>query len=98
MAEAAKMGFLDDYMGHGGVKPFPHPNDEPLVILLDHSDCDGEIEAADTGKLADRLEQLLPDVITGQSGDMQKWLTEVTERFIKGLRKAAKKKQRVRFQ
>jgi hypothetical protein len=62
---------------------------DPLLVLLVHSDCDGKIELAHCGPLADRLEELIdkmaPDVQT------QTW------RFIVGLRQAVEAKLPVEF-
>lgn len=41
LCESAGWGNINDYVGFGGEKPWP--TDEPLVALLHHSDCDGEI-------------------------------------------------------
>lgn len=32
---------LNDMVGFGGETPWPDPETEPVVYLLDHSDCDG---------------------------------------------------------
>jgi len=32
---------LDTRIGHGGAEPWP---DHPIVSLLDHSDCDGDLD------------------------------------------------------
>ena len=60
-----------------------------LHELLNHSDCDGYLRVGLLKPLADRLEQLLPNIIGEWVG--------VTEKFIKGLRKAASKRGRVTF-
>ena len=61
----------------------------PLHILLNHSDCDGEIESKDCGAIADELEKLLQKIEEG-------WRLE-TEQFIDGLRSAAKSGQSLLF-
>lgn len=53
LAESAGMGNLDDYQGYGGTQPYPP--DEPLVPLLNHSDCEGELWWWQIEGLADRL-------------------------------------------
>lgn len=60
-----------------------------LYELLWHSDCEGYLRVGLLKPLADRLEKLLPKL----SGE---WIP-VTEKFIKGLRKAASKRKRVTF-
>lgn len=70
---------------------------DPLYVLLNHSDCDGEISPEDAGPLADRLEGLLdklpkcPD--EGHIGDWR----EKTQKFIDGLRLAASLGETVEF-
>lgn len=67
--------------------------EDPLVVLIAHSDCDGAIYPAQAGPLADRLEELLPKI---PSGDDYEWghitrdggLVAVTKNFIAGLRTA----------
>lgn len=50
---------LNKMEGFGGSIPFPSREDEPLVILLDHSDCDGVIEFKETKILANRMDEIL---------------------------------------
>lgn len=63
--------------------------DDPLTVLLRHSDCDGYIPVEWCEPLAARLEQLiplLPDVDAG--GHIGNW-RDKTQTFIDGLRRAA---------
>ena len=73
-------------------------DDDPLVVLLDHSDCDGEIAPEDCNLLADRLEQLLPQLaeLEDDQGHIGDW-REKTQRFITGLRAAAVAGEAVEF-
>jgi hypothetical protein len=66
---------------------------DPLIALLDHSDCEGEIAAADCAPLADRLEDLLPQV---PGGGVWNW-PKLTRQFIDGLRRAAIHGEAVEF-
>ncbi len=62
---------------------------DPIHALLNHSDCDGEILAADCGPIADRLAELLPllpDVFAGERVGVWR---DKTQTFIDGLRRAA---------
>jgi hypothetical protein len=67
--------------------------EDPLIVLIAHSDYDGVIYPAQAGPLADRLEELLPQIVE----DGEAWghierdggLVAVTRRFIGGLRAAA---------
>ena len=64
--------------------------DDPILILLCHSDCDGEITVEHAKALADRLEGLLPKL---RGGDYR----QRTEQFIAGLRDAAAAGETVEF-
>lgn len=64
---------------------------DPLLLLIVHSDCDGEIKAEHTALLANRLEQILPDIEDAPDGGhigYRGGYKACTERFIKGLREA----------
>lgn len=69
----------------------------PLHILLNHSDCDGEIKAADCAPIADALEQLLPLLPTEDGGGHIGVWREKTQAFIDGLRRAAAAGEAVEF-
>lgn len=69
---------------------------DPLHILLQHSDCDGEIAAEHCGPIADSLEKLLP-LLDGDDGGHVGLYREKTETFIKGLRLAAERKEPLDF-
>jgi len=68
------------------------PGDDPLMLLLVHSDCDGVIHPQHGVHLADRMEQLLPLLDPGVYR-----ARENTEQFIDGLRKAAVAGEDVEF-
>lgn len=96
IAEVAGLGTLDDYIGYGGDKRWPV--DSPLVILLNHSDCDGEIQWEDCGPLAEALERLLPSLSNaGDGGGHIGSYEEKTKQFISGLKLAASRKENVEF-
>jgi hypothetical protein len=73
----------------------PHHPKDTLIVLLNHSDSDGEIKAKWCGPLADRLEELLPGVRSRDDDDHS--YEQRTKQFITGLRRAARKKQKVGF-
>ncbi len=89
LAEVAGFPPLDSMEGFGGETSWEPYRKDPLTILLNHSDCDGEIKSADCGPLADRLEELLKHThsqdLRGHVGDWH----EATRQFIEGLREAA---------
>ena len=62
--------------------------DDPLKILLSHSDCDGDIAAEDCLPIAQRLEELAPL--------MGEWSAR-TLQFATGLREAAAAGEDVNF-
>jgi hypothetical protein len=68
-----------------------------IHVLLNHSDCDGEIAAADCGPLADRLTELLPNMPLGDGGGHIGGWREKTQTFIDGLRLAASQNEPVGF-
>lgn len=65
--------------------------EDPLLILLIHSDCDGEILPEHAGLVADRLEQVMPNLPDGDEVErMLGWSAQQkTQQFIDGLREAA---------
>lgn len=56
---AVGLGDLRDYEGFGGHKPWPSAESEPLIPLLNHSDCDGELWGWEINGLADRLRAVI---------------------------------------
>jgi hypothetical protein len=71
--------------------------DDPLTVLLYHSDCEGIIESKYLLPLADRIETLLDKLPTEKdSGHIGDW-KEKTQKFINGCRLAASKDQDLEF-
>lgn len=71
---------------------------DPLIILLAHSDCEGELQMEFLPALADRLEELLP-ALEGEeesSGHIGSYVDK-TQAFIDGLRRAAALGENVGF-
>ncbi|TXG75756.1 hypothetical protein E6Q11_06865 [Candidatus Dojkabacteria bacterium] len=68
----------------------------PIHELLCHSDCDGYINWKACGKIADELEKLLPLLDEDGAGHIGNY-KEKTEKFIKGLRLAHSKKEKLKF-
>jgi hypothetical protein len=73
------------------------PPDDPLLVLLIHSDCDGVIPAAVVPFLADRLEALLPKLTDEEVGGHIGNMRTKTQTFIDGLRAAAEAREDVEF-
>lgn len=66
----------------------PDGTADPLIVLLAHSDCEGEIQAEFCGPLAERLEELVPLLGDEDGGGHIGWFAEKTRTFIAGLREA----------
>lgn len=95
---AALVGInLESMRGFGGSQEWPSADAEPLVHLLNHSDCDGVIEWQHCAALANRLEALLPllpkEPDGGHIGDWR----ECTQKWIDGLRDADRCREDVEF-
>jgi hypothetical protein len=95
VCRAVGWGELRDYLGFGGAKQFPA--DDPLSVLLAHSDCDGEIAAEECLPLAERLEEIAPTL-----PDEPKWHRAESAQakalqFAAGLRRAAAADEPVGF-
>ena len=75
----------------------PDGTKDPLIVLLAHSDCEGEIQTRFCGPLADRLEELLPKLEGIDRGGHVGLMTEKTQTFIDGLRRAAAAGESVEF-
>lgn len=69
-------------------------NSSPINILMNHSDCEGEIPALVCGPLADALLAILNQMPSTGFYDAAR---PATERFIVGLRKAAAANEAVSF-
>ena len=67
--------------------------DDPLILLIAHSDCDGVIYPEHAALLADRLTELLPLLKDSHHVYRQK-----TEQFIRGLRSASERGEKILFQ
>ena len=99
LCEVAGYGNLDDMHGFGGHRQWPSYSEDPLVELLYHSDCDGEIPYENAAAIADRLQELLPAMKTADLKDREwsEFYSSRTEQWVKGLREAAEKKENVEF-
>lgn len=68
---------------------------KPINVLMNHSDCDGIIQADVCGPLADALQGLLDTNMPARA--MYDEARPATERFIAGLRRAAAAGEDVEF-
>lgn len=68
-----------------------------LHLLLNHSDCDGELRWQDCRAIADELEALIPKMPQADDrGHIGNW-KDKTQQFVDGLRSASKAKENVDF-
>lgn len=79
-----------DLLGKWPSMPVRHDGTpEPLILLLAHSDCEGELQAEYLDALADRLTKLLPALEGVEGGGHIGSYVEKTQTFIDGLRRAS---------
>jgi len=103
LCHAAGLGDLESYAGFErwgeppNTKEFPTTKKEPLVVLLDHSDCDGSIPWRQTKRLADRIEELIPALSTEPSLHPAITNEEKARQFVDGLRLAWSRHESVGF-
>jgi len=71
------------------------PTDDPIFILLRHSDCDGEISTAECEKLLPRLEEMLALMPRDQCWEI--FDGKESEKFVGLLKVAIDKKKPVEF-
>lgn len=87
-----------DLLGRWPAVPVrPDGTPDPLIVLLAHSDCEGEIQVEMLTPLADRLEELLPLLEGLEDGGHIGNYVEKTRTFIDGLRSAAEEGEPVGF-
>ena len=102
LAECGGYGCLDSMEGFGGTRPWPAADTDPLIHLLNHSDCEGEIATEHCAALADRLEGLTPslevlDRVQPGVGHLHRGKAWAARRFAAGLREAAEAGEPVDF-
>jgi len=86
--DATKMQGLCD-VGPG--LEWPTDSEEPICIMVNHSDCDGDIPKEDVLPLANRLKELLPKM-----ENEERW-KQKTEQWIEGLMFAHEEGDKVEF-
>ncbi len=83
---------LEDAWSHGDYDD----QSVPINVLMNHSDCDGEIAAKDCAPLADALQALMDKKMPERA--TYDTIRPATQRFITGLRNAAALNEDVEFQ
>lgn len=77
--------------------PWDAYKSDPLCVILNHSDCEGEIPWEQCSALADRLAEIIPELPQEPDyGHIRDW-REKTQLFIDGLRAAAAAHENVEF-
>lgn len=85
---------MENYDGHWPKGP---PGEDPLMILIVHSDCGGVIEVPYLKPLAGRIEGLISKLPTEEAGGhIGNWAAK-TQEFVNGLRLAADLGEEVEF-
>ena len=59
LAAEAGLGELRRFEGFGGAREWPQVFDESLVLLLNHSDCEGELSPESCALIAPRLREVI---------------------------------------
>lgn len=95
LAEAVGID-LQEMQGFGGTKEWPSTESEPLVYLLNHSDCDGQIAVDALLPLSARL-RVVADKLPSPDFPWTPCAKESALRFAAGCELAASKKQPVKF-
>jgi hypothetical protein len=78
---------LDAMIGFRGNKKWPSEKKEPLVSLLNHSDCDGEIKLKDLEPLSKRLKEVAATLPDNKPGAWESLKEEILQ-FAEGCDKA----------
>jgi hypothetical protein len=75
---------LDEMVGFGGETPWPNSKKEPIVHLLNHSDCDGKMTPKQCRACAPRLRELI------SKWDIADYSTSSALKLVGGMEVAAK--------
>lgn len=101
LCEVSGLGKYEDFKGLGepGTKDWPVDKEIPICILLNHSDCDGEIKWKQAKPLADAMETLLPSLKNADwfCSPGREWYHRSAVTFIEGLRWHHENKKNVEF-
>lgn len=73
------------------------PGEEPISLLMEHSDCDGYIHWSLCKPLADRLEEVLKCMSTLSKSNKEDWDYLSGMELVEGLRAAYKEKENFVF-
>lgn len=85
---------LNQMEGFGGSNSWDKVNDG-LVPLLNHSDCDGHLTPEESKMIADRLDELMPQITIDDAGDSDFY--QKVLKFRNGCVKAFKKYEVIDF-
>ena len=85
-------GFTTDGTGMS----FPLIEEEPLVILLDHSDCDDDIHPEQLKLLAPRFEEVL-NILKESVGEVLDYDCQEGFKLLKGMKECIENNERLQF-
>jgi len=94
ICKKAGLGYLRNYIGFGGEKQWDE--NHPLIPLLNHSDCDGEIKWKDCKGIADALTEILPKLEL-EDWYIEDWYIGKTKDFINGCMEAYNAQENIDF-
>jgi hypothetical protein len=86
---------LDKMEGFGGDIPWEEYENDPICILLNHSDCDGQISAEQCLKVSPRLKEL---VSKWSKDDDYKWHRKRALELARGMLEAGKSGEPLLFE
>lgn len=104
VAEVAGYGNLEDMEGYeaigvpaGSGIDWPSFEEDPLVELLRHSDCDGKISYEKCSAIANRLESILPSLLIAEKLNDTDHYHTIAKGWVKGLRNASQLHEDIEF-
>ena len=97
VCEVSGLGQLDHKVGFGGQEEWPDVENDPLVILLSHSDCEGSIPWESCLELAECLKELMPAMRRADNRENITFYEQRTSDFIGGLHLAYSQQENVEF-
>lgn len=92
---AEKIGIkLEDMEGFGGNKSFSEVN-HPIVPLLDHSDCDGELSVEECKSIVEGIDLILSDFNVKTDEDV--YFVRYMKQFSDGCKLAISRNENIQF-
>lgn len=86
---------LNSFYGFGGDKPF-YEVSHPIVPLLDHSDCEGELSVEECESIVEGINMILQD-LPESDDEMDVWFKDRLVQFKEGCEYAIEEGEIVEF-